>query len=140
VSASRHDHVPGSEHGERVSTSRHDHVAGSERGERVSTSRHDHVAGPEQRRRDALAHQLHAVIRHKSAPSRPDPGQLLERAICVFDELVRATRITARVWSETFHAIRQDRSSRLRPARTEVEPARPARTEVEPARPESQHS
>ena len=60
----------------------------------MSTGRHD--AG-------TLAQQLHTVIR--GTPRSPD---LLERAICVIDELARATRITARVWSETFHAIRQE--------------------------------
>jgi hypothetical protein len=49
------------------------------------------------RRRAALAQQLHAVIRHAQPARR---GDSIERAICVIDELARAARITARVWSD----------------------------------------
>lgn len=72
-------------------------------------------ASSEQRRRDALAYQLHAVIRHGSPPraswfsrgarsGAPDVGRMIDRAICVVDELARASRITARVWSEALHS------------------------------------
>jgi len=54
----------------------------------------------DQRRRDAFAHQ-HVVIRHRSPSPR---GQVIERVICVFEELARAMRITARAWNEVIHA------------------------------------
>lgn len=49
------------------------------------------------RRREALSQQLHAVIRHGARVRTPD---VLARAICIFDELARAARITTRVWSD----------------------------------------
>jgi len=70
------------------------------------------TAGSEQRRRDALAHQLHVVIRHRS-PREPLANRLVERARVVVDELARAARITSRVWSEALHAA-TSRSSRDR--------------------------
>lgn len=51
----------------------------------------------EARRREALAQKLHAVIRHGARVRTPD---VLTRAICIFDELARAARITTRVWSD----------------------------------------
>lgn len=65
--------------------------------------------------RDALAHQLHVVIRHGSPHGAREPlaSRLADRAIVIVDELARAARITSRVWREALHAA-ASRSSRDR--------------------------
>ena len=49
------------------------------------------------RRRETLAQQLHAVIRHGAGVRTPE---VFTRMIGIFDELARAARITTRVWSD----------------------------------------
>jgi hypothetical protein len=62
------------------------------------------------RDRDAkIVRDLHAAIRHgrtrSGASDATRANELVDRAICVIDELARATRITVKVWTDALASV-----------------------------------